>query len=314
MTVTEPTAGAALRCAAWAREQGLDPIGSAGTYTGYLLVEWPNPWPRDLAEVSELAALRGELEGTGLRLQGLLADATGPEARVALYRKPEGPGFAGFARAERFVTARDGAAVAEAAAALLALAPDELDPPGTFPTELLVCTHGRRDRCCGSLGTTLALELLARPDLLPGSVRLWRTSHTGGHRFAPTAIVLPEGTVWGFLDALLLARVLGREGDVGDCLPHYRGCAGLTSAPVQALERAVLGEVGWGLLDWPRSGTEEDGGLVRLGAMRPDGGQVTFEGTVGVRRTVPVPDCGSPIEQAKKSEPEWEVSDLRRVD
>ena len=55
------------------------------------------------------------------------------------------------------------------------------------------------DRCCGSLGTALAQELLADPLQLGDDVRVWRTSHTGGHRFAPTALVLPQGTVVGLL-------------------------------------------------------------------------------------------------------------------
>ena len=48
---------------------------------------------------------------------------------------------------------------------------------------LLVCTHGGRDRCCGSDGTRLFQALFPPP-----GVRVWRTSHTAGHRFAPTAI------------------------------------------------------------------------------------------------------------------------------
>ena len=32
-----------LRCSTLAREVGLDPLGTAGSYAGFLLVEWPLP-------------------------------------------------------------------------------------------------------------------------------------------------------------------------------------------------------------------------------------------------------------------------------
>ena len=53
---------------------------------------------------------------------------------------------------------------------------------------LLVCTNGRRDVCCAVRGRPLAAHA-AR--VAPG--RAWEVSHTGGHRFAPTAVLLPWG-------------------------------------------------------------------------------------------------------------------------
>ncbi len=53
---------------------------------------------------------------------------------------------------------------------------------------LLVCTNGRRDVCCAVRGRPVAH---AASTLRPGQV--WETSHTGGHRFAPTAVLLPSG-------------------------------------------------------------------------------------------------------------------------
>jgi hypothetical protein len=149
---------------------------------------------------------------------------------------------------------------------------------------------------------------------LPAGTRLWATTHTGGHRFAPNAIVLPEGTVWGFLDAGRLARIVRREGPVDDLLPHYRGCAGLASPALQALERAVLAEVGWDLFDCRRTGTELGEGRVRLEVTGTHGAVRTWEGVVEVGRVLPVPECGQPVTAAEKTEPELVLTGLRRDD
>jgi len=75
---------------------------------------------------------------------------------------------------------------------------------------LLVCANGRRDRCCGHSGGRLADELWRGP---LGS-RVLTCTHLGGHRFAPTALLLPNGSLHGRLDAgsardLLAAAALG---------------------------------------------------------------------------------------------------------
>lgn len=82
----------------------------------------------------------------------------------------------------------------------------------------LVCTNGRRDVCCGLAGRELARALA--PELRD---RLWETSHVGGHRFAPNLVCLPEGLVYGRLDAEAARRVVAahREGRI--VLEHLRG-------------------------------------------------------------------------------------------
>ena len=57
-----------------------------------------------------------------------------------------------------------------------------------------MCTNARRDVCCAVRGRPVALEAAAAR---PGQV--WECSHTGGHRFAPTAVVLPHGQTWARL-------------------------------------------------------------------------------------------------------------------
>jgi hypothetical protein len=159
--------------------------------------------------------------------------------------------------------------------------------------------------------TTGGWLAVALPGLGAG-VQVWRTSHTGGHRFAPTALLLPEGTLWAYLDLDLLVGVSDRSLDVDEAARLYRGCAGLDCPEVQAVEREALRAIGWSWFDHRRRGAsvalDGDRTRVRLDAESPDSRRLAFEATVEVARLVPVPDCGKPVSEAKKSAPELRVS------
>ena len=295
--------GSGPLCSSWAREQNIDPIGTAGCYRGYLLLEWPLPWSRDLGDDPALAPVLAFVRRAGMRLQALVPVAGGGPRRVIAYRWPPAGG-ACFERRELAVGPGE----------VVAAALEILDAPlsSAQMTDVLVCTHGRRDRCCGSLGTALALELLAAPGQLGEGVRVWRTSHTGGHRFAATAVVLPQGTAWAFCDLRALVRIVHRRGPMADLLPRYRGCAGMATPAVQALERAVLGEVGWPLMGMTRWGAELGAGRTELVVEDPGGGRFVWEAVVSIGREVPAPSCGLAMELAVKTEPQLVVAGLRR--
>lgn len=87
-----------------------------------------------------------------------------------------------------------------------------------------------------------------------GRARIWRVSHLGGHRFAPTAIELPTLRQWAFLTPEAAERILSRCGDCSELRRHYRGWAGLGSAWEQVLEREVLDREGWPATQWPMEG------------------------------------------------------------
>lgn len=60
---------------------------------------------------------------------------------------------------------------------------------------LLVCTHSKRDACCAVKGRPLAAALDA---MLPAEW-VWESSHTKGHRFAPSMLLMPWGYSFGRL-------------------------------------------------------------------------------------------------------------------
>jgi hypothetical protein len=104
-----------------------------------------------------------------------------------------------------------------------------------------------KDACCGRFGDPAADAVLASLPVRRRVFRkatpvadVYRSSHLGGHRFAPTAVVLPWGLMFGGLgpDPQNLAFALG--GVLGD-RPILEGYRGRTSSapPAQAAEIAV---------------------------------------------------------------------------
>lgn len=103
---------------------------------------------------------------------------------------------------------------------------------------LLVCTNGRRDLCCAVRGRPVAAAAAAQR---PGQV--WETTHTGGHRFSPTGVLLPSGQTLGRFDADLAVTALDAAtlGELPAALhgpAHDRGLSAL-DAPVRAAVSAV---------------------------------------------------------------------------
>jgi len=123
--------------------------------------------------------------------------------------------------------------------------------------QLLVCTNGARDLCCAVVGRPVALAGAA---LRPG--RVWEVTHTSGHRFAPTAVLLPAGTLHGRLDATRAAALLAAADRDETVLA---GCRGRSTwpGPGQVAELAV----------------REATGEVRLAAVLVTGCQPTGEHT-----------------------------------
>jgi hypothetical protein len=302
---------APLRCAQWARAEAVDPIGSIGSYASYLMIETPLPWESDLGEMAQFGALNPTLAAKNCRLQALAPVSNRSTLRhVMLYVREEIGSFVRYVGREELVQEEN---VVECALRML----NEIDAPtsaaliGRDVVDVLVCTHGRRDVCCGSLGTRLAkaIEELKFEQM---SVRIWRTSHTGGHRFAPTMLVFPEGTAWAYLDSETAVKIIERHDEPSIILGHYRGCCGLDSPRVQAAERSVLAEVGWELFGLPRWGVEKANGAVRFNVQFYDY-VASWEATVQETRRLPTPKCGAALDASSKASPEYAVVELRRL-
>jgi hypothetical protein len=109
---------------------------------------------------------------------------------------------------------------------------------------LLVCTHGKHDRCCARYGRPLYEALAEAAD----ERWVWQCSHVGGDRFAGNLVVLPEGLYFGRVTADDAWTVLDEYVGGRIHLPAYRGRS-CHSFPLQAAERAVRELTGLTRLD-----------------------------------------------------------------
>lgn len=109
------------------------------------------------------------------------------------------------------------------------------DAPGHDLAEpvLLVCVNGKRDQCCAIEGRALVRDIAARDAALAKQVL--ECSHLGGHRFAPTALLLPRGDVHGRVYADDAASILSAAVNGCTYLPTLRGTPSLPQ-PLQAAE------------------------------------------------------------------------------
>ncbi len=139
-----------------------------------------------------------------------------------------------------------------------------------------------------------------------------RTSHTGGHRFAATAVVLPEGTAWAWLDDDLLRAVLDRSGPVDAVLDRYRGSTALAHPALQVAEREVLREVGWPWLDAARDGTATPAGE-GIWAVALSSTAGAWTATVVSDGSMPQPVCGALPGPGGKADEQLRVAELHRM-
>lgn len=307
-----------LRCRQQAIDMGLEPIGTAQPLTGLVLVERPLPWPRDVSEDPVLAPAveagltgdRGPIRPFAVVPRGAgVGPATTPEGAVLVtsYRRvgsTPGP-------YEQRTYCVDEPRVADLT---LTLArgdePDAAPLDGGSDRELLICTHGSRDRCCGRFGTLLHRSAAShRPE-----VEVRRVSHTGGHRFAPTALLLPCGTAWGHLDDDVLDAIVTRSVPFVEVIGHFRGSMVVPSRAAQVAEAAVAARVGWSLFDAPRQ--------VAVLAEPEPGRSGQFEVHVAGRSWLVTvehngftqqPVCMSELDQATKTDPRFAVSTVERL-
>ncbi|MFD9126524.1 sucrase ferredoxin [Kitasatospora sp. NPDC059571] len=226
-------------CATLSLELSEPLAATAATAATWLLVEQSGPWGAKALTESHLETATG---------RALEAAAAGTGVRVALIRNPGRHADAEPAGLREVIVAHTAPgrswvrrlAVADPAeAAGLDFAALGAGEHGGLGVEhaggpiALVCTNGRRDRCCALLGRPLAAELAAA-----GHSEVWEVTHLGGHRFSPTMLVLPYGYAYGRLSGASAKEVLASTA-AGHTVPEFSRGRSCWDRPGQAAEHAV---------------------------------------------------------------------------
>ncbi|BAZ30503.1 sucraseferredoxin family protein [Cylindrospermum sp. NIES-4074] len=239
-------------CSDYSRQIGEDVIGSATNYQTYVLVECPPPWVSEAFNSKwvpeNLRFLVEEVKRAKLPISFLLiANDSSHKVNhttLLIYQKQEG--LSNGYRQQEFKLENIEQVATVVRKCLWGTSPDyEVETSTT--RNILVCTHGSHDKCCARYGNPFyfhAMDTISNLHL--DNVRIWKSSHFGGHRFAPTAIDFPEGRYYGALEQDAFSSILTRTGDIQCLNKVYRGWGILPNA-LQILERELMLSHGW---DW----------------------------------------------------------------
>jgi hypothetical protein len=225
------------RCAVVDRAHDEPLAGTAPVVARWVCLEHRGPWPKDVAAHPDPAVAGFAARAAAAGWQFLLVRPAGLRGGERAAARPDRLLLADTTTATASVlTPGSRADLAEVPLPTEAGSPLPGTPLAHAP--LLVCTHGRRDRCCALDGRALAGALVEA-----GEIDVWECSHLGGHRFAPTALVLPTGYLYGRLDpaTAVAARKAAAAGEVETALCRGRST---WSAAGQVAELAVRAATG----------------------------------------------------------------------
>ena len=269
-------------CSDYSRQAGEDIIGSATNEQTYILVECPPPWTSEAFNSrwvpENLQILIKEVKRNKLPIKFLLiannvshkADST----TLLIYQRKEGLSN-GYGKQEFQLANIE--QVAPVVRKWLRGGFSDYDAQTSVTRDILICTHGSHDRCCARYGNPFyfnATSIVSSLEL--DNVRIWKSSHFGGHRFAPTAIDFPDGRYYGALDQESFKSILTRTGDITLLKKVYRGW-GILPNSIQVLERELILRHGWDWFNYKVSGEiiqqnlDTNIILAELNVEKPDG-------------------------------------------
>jgi hypothetical protein len=275
-------------CSDYSREAGEDIIGSATNYQTYILVECPLPWTSEAFNSKwvpeNLRLLVDEVKRSKLPIRFLLiANDLSHKVNhttLLIYQKQEGLSNGYHKQEFKLPNIEQVAGVIQKC--LWGISANFEVETNTL-RDILVCTHGSHDKCCARYGAPFYFKVTATTaDLNLDNVRIWKSSHFGGHRFAPTVIDLPEGRYYGCLELDSFRTILTRTGDIQCLNKVYRGW-GILPASLQTLERELILIHGWDWFNYKVAGKileqslDNNTILVELSFENPSGSLYTYQ-------------------------------------
>ncbi|MFN6484874.1 MULTISPECIES: sucrase ferredoxin [unclassified Nostoc] len=291
-------------CALESLDVGEDPIANAYNFDFFVMVECPTPWTNEAFNSKpvpeNLRNIVKEFAKSEITVEFLLIynkELKQPNStRVLIYHKPTGLAQ-GYSKYELFLSD-----IAEVAPMIKkCLLEKNLDNyiSESHTRDIFICTHGSHDKCCAKFGNPFYRQAKnIVKDLGMNNVRVWQSSHFGGHRFAPTAIDFPEARYYARLDSESFSSILTRTGNIEFIKHIYRGWAILPEA-AQVLEREMILIYGWQWLtykvDYQIIQQSENGefNCIKLNFLRLDGNLVSVKADVLLdkNKTLYLSDC-----------------------
>lgn len=225
-------------CSELSRQTAEERYGTASVGDVWVLIEYPHEWKAKALEESALPpAVKQHLDRLVKQIPRarvlFIKQERGPKERRTLFvvrTRETAPFVAKFhLAAYEQLMEMDIAAVAAGRAAGERVTSEPL---------FLICTHGRRDKCCAKFGYALYKSL--RADV---GHRLWQSSHVGGDRFAANLVCFPHGLFYAHVTAEDGRMIVGEYERGRLILDGYRGrsCYGYA---VQAAEFFIRRESG----------------------------------------------------------------------
>ncbi len=247
-------------CSLATRKSDEDIIASTGNIRAQLSIELPEPWEGIPAKSSFYPVGLNEATNAFLKLKigiGINFFAPDPShskpdyTRVFLFKKSSDT-LAPFEKHEYLFhnsVLNSSLLIMAQSFDNLSGAPLEGKVESAFENEIFVCGHESRDACCGKLGMPVFRKLKELTEQSADQkYRVWKTSHIGGHKYAPTLFEAPSMRWWGLLTEDLCESFLNREKGQFSLGKQYRGWAALDNPFAQVAEREILNKVGWSWL------------------------------------------------------------------
>lgn len=154
----------------------------------------------------------------------------------------------------------------------------------------LVCTNGKRDRCCARFGAAVYRALQVQV----GSA-VWQTTHVGGHRFAPNIVTFPDGIFYSRVYEQDVSALVTAVQQNNVALSFYRGrtCYRELEQAADYFLRQETGRLGVRDFRHVATVTEVGGAWVRFA----DADGTLHEVRLGMETAVPaglLASCGKP--------------------
>jgi len=228
-------------CSVQSQEAAEKAFGTASIGDAWLLLEYAQPWGAKAFSESALP------EAVKIHLSGVLKSV--PRSRVLLIkqtREVKGPLSLFVVRSRESsssILKYEFFHYEQLLDLDLASALAGGSPSGTTAWAsplFLVCTHGKRDKCCAKFGIPIYKTIKT----LVGETSVWQCSHVGGDRFAANVVCFPDGIFYGHVTEETSKLIVKECYERRIVLTNFRGRS-CYSYPVQAAEFFARRETGF---------------------------------------------------------------------